>query len=81
MAVPQSLWLLCAYPRDRLEKPAFLYLLLRWSEFLLKPQYSELVLRHELFGPLREWFESQFGFPLRPRQFESRFVAPDMGAK
>ena len=27
VAVPQSLWLLCVYdPRDRLEKPAFLYL-------------------------------------------------------
>ena len=29
VAVPQSLWLLCAYdPRERLEKPAFLYLCL-----------------------------------------------------
>ena len=27
VAVPQSLWLLCTYdPRDRLEKPAFLFL-------------------------------------------------------
>ena len=67
------------------EKPAFLYLLascppshllLRWSEFLLKPEQSEVILRQELFGPLREQFESQFGFPLRPRQFESQFGFP-----
>ena len=40
----------------------------------MKPGQSEVVLRQELFGPLCEWFESQFGFPLRPMQFESQFV-------
>ena len=104
VAVPQSLWLLCAYdPRDRFKKLAFLFLfvscppshlLLRWSEFLLKPEKSEAVLRQELFGPLLGQFASQFGFLLRPRQpflggwggvfsgFQlAQFGAPDTGAK
>ena len=86
MAVPQSLWLLCTYdPRDRLEKHVFLFLfvscppshlLLRWSEFLLKPELSEVILRQELFGPPRGQFESQFGFPLILKRFESQFGFP-----
>ena len=35
VAVPQPLWLLCTYdPRDRLEKPAFLYLLSSTSSYM-----------------------------------------------
>ena len=83
-AFPQLLRLLCTYdPRDRWEKPAFLYLfvscppistcisplvfavwasLLRLSEFPLKPQSSEGVLRQGLFGPLLGQFESVWVF-------------------
>ena len=34
----------------------------------IETRVSEVVLRQELFGPLRGQFESRFGFPLRPRQ-------------
>ena len=33
-----------------------------------------------MFGPPRGQFESQFGFPLRPKQFESQFVSTEIKA-